>query len=55
MLLCSYTNQSPVPPVRSSHPPVYPTLDTSDANPFGDDEDDDDDDKSSTGKSTNNR
>jgi len=56
--LCSYVNQSPVPPVRSLHASVYPALDTSTANPFNDDDDDDDDDdndKSLTEKSTNNR
>jgi len=55
LLLCSYVNQSPVPPVRSTHSYVYPTLDTSNtttANPF--DEDDDDND-TSLEKSTNNR
>jgi len=58
LLLCSYVNQSPVPPVRSSYPPVYPTLNTTNANPFDendDDDDDDDDDTSLKEKSTTNR
>jgi hypothetical protein len=54
LLLCSYVNQSPVPPVRSSNPSMYPVLNTSNANPF-DDEEDDDNDSSVTEKTTNNR
>ncbi|CAF1663608.1 unnamed protein product [Adineta ricciae] len=42
----NYVNQSPVPPIRSAQPFMYPSLTTSNigsANPFGDDDDDDDD------------
>jgi len=54
--LCSYVNQSPVPPVRSAHPAVYPTLTTTDGNPFDENDDDDnDDDKSLTEKTTTDR
>jgi hypothetical protein len=55
--LCSYTNQSPVPPVRSIHPSVYPVLDTtlaSNANPFDDNDDNDDNETSLIDVSTNN-
>jgi hypothetical protein len=57
LLLCSYTNQSPVPPVRSIHPSVYPVLDTtlaSNANPFDDNDDNDDNETSLIDVSTNN-
>ncbi len=58
--MCSSVNQSPVPPVRSSHPSVYPPLNTNNANPFDEDDDDNDDDdtdndKSVTERSTTNR
>jgi hypothetical protein len=57
LLLCSYVNQSPVPPVRSSNPSMYPVLNTSNANPFDDDDDDNDDDNNSSVavKTTTNR
>jgi hypothetical protein len=59
LLLSSYVNQSPVPPTRSQNPPLYPGLNTSNANPFDDEDDDDDNNNNNTSsvaeKPTSNR
>ena len=48
LLSSSYLNQSPVPPVRSQNPPMYPVLNSSSANPFDEDDDDDDNNNNSS-------
>ncbi len=55
LLLYSYVNQSPVPPVRSTHPSVYPVLDTTSTNNPNPFDDNDDNESSLIDVSTNNR